>query len=109
MPFYDLNEVKSQDMPGRTRKLVVGKNLMMVFVERHEERPHDHAHENEQMLYLLDGRAICRLGDEEREIGPSQVVHVPSGMNHHLELLTPTNRYIGIYSPPREAVIKAEA
>ena len=109
MPFYDLNDAETQEMPGRSRKLVVGENLMMVFVERREARPHDHVHENEQMLYFLEGKALCRLGDEEREIGPGQVVHVPSGLNHHLEPLTPTIRYIGIYSPPREAVIKGEA
>ena len=36
--FYDLDEIEAQDMPGRKRKLIVGNDMMLVFVER-EVRP----------------------------------------------------------------------
>jgi quercetin dioxygenase-like cupin family protein len=108
MYFYDLNEVKAQEMPGRDRKLVVGKNLMLLFVEREAGSVQEHTHSNEQMLYLMEGKATFRVGEEERTLEPGQVVHIPGGVPHRLMAHTRI-RYLGIYSPPREAVISGDA
>lgn len=108
MHFYDLNRVDAQDMPGRRRKLVVGENVMLVFVDRETGTTQEHSHNNEQMVYLIEGKARFGVAGEEREIEAGQVVHIPAGVPHRLVALTPI-KYLGIYSPPREAVIKAEA
>lgn len=106
--FYDLNQVEAQDMPGRKRRIVVGKNVMMVYIDREAGTTQDHAHDNEQLVYLAKGQARFTVAGESREIGPGQVVHIPAGVRHQMETITPIT-YIGIYSPPREAVVKAEA
>lgn len=106
--FYDLAKVDAQDMPGRKRRLVIGKNLMLVYVEREEGTTQSHSHDNEQLVYLQKGKARFTVAGVSREIEAGQVVHIPAGVPHQLEAHTPIT-YIGIYSPPREAVIKAEA
>lgn len=106
--FYDLNDVEAQDMPGRKRKLIVGKDLMLVFVDREGATEQDHAHDVEQFVILLEGNARFTVDGETREIKEGQIVHIPKGVRHQLDAETPI-RYLGIYTPLREAVIKAEA
>ena len=102
--FYDLQEVDYKQLEGYKRRVIVGENLMLVYVEREAGSTTEHSHPNEQMIYLLEGRAYFRLGDEEREIKAGQAIHVEPDLVHQVDALTPI-RYIGIYSPPRVALI----
>ena len=102
--FYDLQEVDYKQLEGYKRRVIVGENLMLVYVEREAGSTTEHSHPNEQMIYLLEGRARFRLGDEEREIKAGQAIHVEPDLVHQVDALTPI-RYIGIYSPPRVALI----
>lgn len=103
MPFFDPKEIEPVEMPGRTREMVViGKNLQLMRIDRHQASAGGHSHPNEQMIYLLEGRARFRLGGEEKEVGPGEAVYVPANLHHELELVTPTIRYIEVFSPPLE-------
>ncbi|HJP14622.1 MAG: cupin domain-containing protein [Nitrospinota bacterium] len=106
--FYDLNQVKEQDMPGRKRRLVVGKDVMLVYVEREAGTTQEHTHDNEQLVYLQKGEARFTVDGDSREIEAGGVVHIPAGALHGLEAHTPIT-YIGIYTPPRKEVIDATA
>ncbi len=107
--FYDLAEVAPQRMPGRERRLVVGENVMMLYVEREGGTEQEHSHDVEQLVYLLKGEATFTVaGDETRKVEAGQVVHIPRGVPHRLDAPTPIT-YIGIYSPLREEAIRAEA
>lgn len=103
MPFYDLKELDAKQLPGYLRRVLTGKNLMLVYVEREAGSVQEHSHPNEQMVYLLEGRGRFRVGGEEREVEAGQVAHIPADVPHRLEALTPV-RYLGIYSPPREEI-----
>lgn len=103
MPFYNPDEIEPVKKPGRNREMIIsGENLLMMRIERHDAAAGGHSHPNEQMLYLLEGRARFRLGDEVREVGPGEAVHVPPNLDHEVELLTPAIRYIEVFSPPLE-------
>ena len=106
--FYDLSKVEEQDMPGRKRRLVVGKDVMLVYIEREAGTTQEHTHDNEQLVYLQKGKARFTVDGESREIGAGGVVHIPAGVPHGLEAHTPIT-YIGIYTPPRKEVIEATA
>lgn len=41
-----------------------------------DQHAHDHG------VYILHGRALLRLGDEERELGPGDVVYISSNEIH---------------------------
>jgi quercetin dioxygenase-like cupin family protein len=46
-----------------------------------------HAHPNEQIIYLLEGRLRARVGDEERIVEPGDVIHVPPNVVHEVRAL----------------------
>lgn len=101
MPFYNPDEIEPVQKPGRAREMIIaGENLLMMRIERHDAAAGGHSHPNEQMIYLLEGRARFRLGDEVREVGPGEAVHVPPHLDHEVTLLTPAIRYIEVFSPP---------
>lgn len=106
--FFDLDDIQEQDMPGRKRKLIVGKDMMLVFVDREGSTEQNHTHEVEQFVLLLEGNARFTVNGESRNIKAGQVIHIPKGVPHQLHADDPI-RYLGIYTPLREAVIKAEA
>ncbi len=53
--FYDLQEVDYKQLEGYKRRVILGENLMLVYVERDAGSTTEHSHPNEQMIYLLEG------------------------------------------------------
>ncbi len=47
------------------------------------QRPHDHA--SEQVYVITAGRGRMLVGEEEREVGAGDLVHIPSGAVHGIE------------------------
>ncbi|MFI5340823.1 MAG: cupin domain-containing protein [Candidatus Methylomirabilales bacterium] len=60
-----------------------------VGYDRHPPRTgaKPHAHPNEQMICVLEGRLRCRLGAEWRVLGPGGVMHIPSMAEHEVTAL----------------------
>ena len=47
-----------------------------------------HSHEHEDQVYIIQsGRGMMRIGDQEREVGPGCLVHIPRGQPHALRPL----------------------
>jgi quercetin dioxygenase-like cupin family protein len=46
-----------------------------------------HAHPNEQIIYLLEGKLRARVGNEERIVEPGDVIHVPPNVEHEVRAL----------------------
>jgi quercetin dioxygenase-like cupin family protein len=60
-----------------------GEQMMMVLnatLPGHSVPTHSHPHEQIGMVYR--GRAILRIGDEEREVGPGDFYCIPAGVPH---------------------------
>lgn len=53
-----------------------------------------HAHPNEQMICVLGGRLRCRVGAEERVLGPGEVMHIPPMVEHEVTALNEEVRVI---------------
>ena len=53
-----------------------------------------HAHPNEQMICVLEGRLRCRIGPEERVLGPGEVMHIPAMVEHEVTALAEAVRVI---------------
>ena len=43
-----------------------------------------HSHPTHEFYYVTSGRGIMRIGDEEREIGQGDLVHIPPDAVHSL-------------------------
>ncbi len=46
-----------------------------------------HTHPNEQWIYLMAGRMLAVVDGEEREIGPGELVYIPAGTVHSVDVL----------------------
>ena len=87
------------------RRLVTGDRLMLaqVFLDKGAIVPR-HAHENEQITYILEGALrfwIGADGGEEIVVRAGEVLHIPSNVPHKAEALEDTLD-VDIFSPPRQ-------
>ncbi len=88
-----------------SRRLVTGEKMMLahVYLDKGAIVP-KHQHHNEQLTYILEGRLrfwIGEQGDETLDVGPGEVLHIPSNVWHRAEALEDTLD-IDVFSPPRE-------
>ena len=90
---------------GLTRRLITGDRMMIahVYLKKGVEVPR-HAHENEQITYILDGALKFHLGsDGEREVivRAGEVLVIPSHLPHSALALEDTLD-VDIFDPPRQ-------
>ncbi len=58
-------------------------------------------HEGDQVIYVVEGEAIVRLGDTEHTTGPGALVVVPAGRRHHVRNPGRTPLFfVTVYAPP---------
>jgi quercetin dioxygenase-like cupin family protein len=85
-----------------SRKIVAGDREMLVqsYVKRGCLVPM-HAHESEQMTYVLQGALKFLVGGEEITVRDGEVLHIPGGVAHQAEALEDTFE-LDVFSPLRE-------
>ena len=84
-----------------SRKVVAGERemLVQVYVKRGCLVPR-HAHQSEQMTYVLQGALRFLVAGEEITVREGEVIHIPSGVEHQAEALEDTFE-LDIFSPVR--------
>jgi quercetin dioxygenase-like cupin family protein len=94
---------------GRTRYLAHTDHLMMVVIDFNDgptdapDPPHSHPHE--QVSYVVAGKIIFFLGNEETHLGPGDIFTVPPNIPHSVRLLTQHVRLVDTFHPIREDFI----
>jgi quercetin dioxygenase-like cupin family protein len=85
-----------------SRKIVTGAREMLaqVYLKKGALVPM-HAHESEQMTYVLQGALKFLIGGEEITVREGEVLHIPSGVEHQAEALDDTFE-LDVYSPIRQ-------
>src|SRR6188768_3866862 len=84
-----------------SRKIVAGEREMLVqsYVKRGCLVPL-HAHDSEQMTYVLQGALKFLIGGEEITVREGEVLHIPPGVQHQAEALEDTFE-LDLFAPPR--------
>lgn len=84
-----------------SRKIVAGDREMLVqsYVKRGCLVPM-HAHDTEQMTYVLQGALKFLVGGEEITVRDGDVLHIPAGVTHQAEALDDTFE-LDVFSPIR--------
>lgn len=109
-----VRQFRWQDMPKEkvtdeiSRRLVTGERMMLahVYLDRGSVVPR-HAHENEQLTYILEGALRFWIGEEGSEdeeelvVRAGEVLHIPSHVAHKAEALEDTLD-VDVFSPPRQ-------
>lgn len=90
-------------MPGVVRRtLGCGERTLLceiTLAKRSVVAAHDHPHE--QIGYVVRGRLLFRIGDEERELAAGDGYMIPGGVSHAVTALEESVA-IDIFSPVRE-------
>ena len=86
------------------RRLITGERLMLahVYLKKGCVVP-KHAHENEQLTYILEGALHFWIGEDGKEelvVNAGEVLHIPSNIPHKAEALEDTLD-VDVFSPPR--------
>ncbi len=104
--FFRWNDMPKEKVTDQiSRRLVTGEKMMLahVYLDKGAVVP-KHQHHNEQLTYILEGRLrfwIGEQGEETLDVGPGEVLHIPSNVWHRAEALEDTLD-IDVFSPPRE-------
>ncbi len=102
---YRWDDLEREDLgAGLSRRLVTGERMMMaqVFFEQGRVVAR-HAHENEQLTYILEGALEFTLGDDGEKVvvAAGDVLHIPSWLPHEAVALEDTLD-LDVFSPPRQ-------
>ena len=92
-----------------SRKIVSGDRemLVQVYIKRGCVMPL-HAHESEQMTYVLQGALKFLVAGEEITVREGEVIHIPSHVQHQAEALEDTFE-LDVFSPIRAEWLTAAA
>jgi quercetin dioxygenase-like cupin family protein len=84
-----------------SRKIIAGQKQTMaqVYLKRGALVPL-HAHESEQLTYVLQGALRFLVNGEEVVVQEGEVLHIPSGIPHQAEALDDTFE-LDVFSPAR--------
>jgi quercetin dioxygenase-like cupin family protein len=84
-----------------SQKIVTGDREMLaqIYLKRGALVPM-HAHESEQMTYILQGALRFHVDGEEIVVREGEVLHIPSGIPHQAEALEDTFE-LDVFSPIR--------
>ena len=87
------------------RRLVTGERMMLahVYLDKDAVVP-THAHDNEQITYVLEGALHFWLGEdgsEEVVVRSGEVLHIPSNLPHKAVALEDTLD-VDVFCPPRQ-------
>jgi quercetin dioxygenase-like cupin family protein len=87
------------------RRIIVSERMMLahVYLKRGSIVPR-HAHENEQITYVLEGALRFWIGeneDQELVVRSGEVLVIPSNVPHKAEALEDTLD-VDIFNPPRQ-------
>ena len=92
MPFYKWNEIEADVItPGYSfgkGPSIKGEKIEVALISYPAgsvAKPH--AHPNEQFQIVIKGKARYRVGEEEKVLGPGEVVLVPANTEHEVEIL----------------------
>jgi quercetin dioxygenase-like cupin family protein len=91
--------------PDLARRLIATDRMMIaqVFLEQGCVVPR-HAHENEQLTYILEGTLRFWLGEDGSEVvdvAAGEVLHIPSWVPHEAQALEATLD-LDVFAPPRQ-------
>ena len=91
---------------GTRRKVLFCDRLTVVLLEVDQAVDTNpivtHYHAHDQVSCLLEGRALVRVGADEKEIGPGGAYVIPSNVHHGLKPLTPRLLLMDVFTPARD-------
>jgi quercetin dioxygenase-like cupin family protein len=104
----DADVVPVEFVAGLEFRPVLGERMLVNFVTY---RPHTvapvHAHEEEQVTFVVEGSFEFDLDGDVRTMRPGMAVHIPPGVPHGARTLESACSEVDVFSPPRKVLLEA--
>jgi len=96
------NYEKTDSRPLISPRIMDVKNFIMVYNEVEEGGGVTmHEHEAEHGYFIIEGKMLLHIGQEENEVEAGTALYIPSGVPHSFKAVGRDKlRLIMIYSPP---------
>lgn len=97
--------------PGRTRYLAHTDDLMVVVIDFEDgphaepDPPHDHPHQ--QITYVAEGELLFFVDGEPHALGPGDLITVPGGVPHTIQLRSRRARLVDTFTPVRAEFLRS--
>ncbi len=103
MDSFELNDLtEKQGKSGRRyyEFLRVDSLSSGVYVLKVGDIDPQKPHSEDELYYVVGGRATIRVGGEERPVGPGSLVFVPATVPHEFHRIEQELRVLVFFSPP---------
>ncbi len=102
--FYNFNEMPFKKKRDRVFfKSITGVNAQICLAKLSAGEETLHAHEYEQLGYVLSGRVQITIDNDVRVLGPNEGYCIPGNVKHGFKVVSDEPlEYIEIFSPPKE-------
>ena len=111
MPIVKQSEAKKVAFaPDRTRYIAYTEHLMITVFDFHNgpwaqpDPPHSHPHE--QVTYVADGRVRFFLDGVATELKTGDLIAIPGGVPHSIQILTADLRMVDTFTPLRDEFLE---
>ena len=64
-----------------------------------------HPHTEDEVYYVVRGRASIRVGDEDREVTEGSIVFVGAGVEHRFHSIAEDLTLLVVFAPPRGSLV----
>lgn len=61
-------------------------------------------HHEDELYYVVGGRATIRVGSEDRLVAPGSAIFVPAGVEHHFHSITVELQVLVVFAPAENAI-----
>ena len=102
MPFYNINNITQRKGQGANVNHVVIGELMKAgwVISQANKDPSPHFHPNEeQYMFILEGKIKMALGDDLKILEPGSLVHIPRNTIHCAMTLSDSAKIFAVKSP----------
>ncbi|HEX6209021.1 MAG TPA: cupin domain-containing protein [Actinomycetota bacterium] len=106
--FLDLDGIEPAEfVPGLVFRPVLGDRVMVNWVhfDPNTEAP-KHAHEEEQITFVVEGEFEFDLDGDVRVMKPGMVAVIPAGVPHGARTRDSSCLEIDVFVPPRKALLE---
>lgn len=107
--FYELAEMTPLlFVPGLEFRPVLGERMLVNFAtyEPGTVVPR-HAHEEEQITFVLEGEFEFEVGGETRTMRAGTALHIPSNVPHAARTYDTRCLQVDVFCPPRRVLVEA--
>ncbi len=106
---YRWDDVEHEQLSALiSRRMITGDQLMIAHVYLKQGAiVTEHAHHNEQLTYILEGKLRFTIEGKTIDVGAGEVLTIPPHVPHMAEALEDTLD-VDVFTPPREDWLSKE-